>query len=477
MTTDYVRNLLSSIYEEGRRDVVKQCISLVLLENIPVNFDKGIVSTFSINYRGIVRINLAFIDLFQFSRDDLCCLLFHEILHKILGDTIELNLFVRQNRDDPYLGLKANCINIAQDIRINPLVIFILNDLGINTGIFNKLRDSSVLNKVEKEQKYRISRLLYPGYVLSSEEKESVSYVKLYEKYLEVNRAPTYRGYHDIYELLYSFLTEENEKGIEALRQAISQVLGDHLGQDDLDEGQEGISKQLKEETLKVILKTARKGGEGSKAALSIIQLAEKENRSIDFSHYKSIAFSSSFNNIRLGNRIETIVSRKSINIPQKLSRKDIFLISQKIYPTMWDRRSKKMQDSDRLLPIYLDISSSMNSSLPNVVKLLVNLKSTLKYIWGFSTEVHKHSLEDLKAGKLTSTGGTSAKCILDHSIQQKYTHILVITDGDFYDKEPLEKPKQLKEVITLITGEYCKEHNFFTENYTKAKNLNKIVK
>jgi hypothetical protein len=79
---------------------------------------------------------------------------------------------------------------------------------------------------------------------------------------------------------------------------------------------------------------------------------------------------------------------------------------------------------------VYLDASGSMAQELPLVVALLAQMGHLVsRPLWAFSTEVQPARLVGRRLD-LTSTGGTSMACVLEHVAKRQPRAAVVITDG-----------------------------------------------
>ncbi len=82
---------------------------------------------------------------------------------------------------------------------------------------------------------------------------------------------------------------------------------------------------------------------------------------------------------------------------------------------------------------VYLDVSGSMMQMLPHLLGMLLPyVGSHQAAVFQFSNYVEAMSLEDLRRGKLRSSGGTDINCVLDHLLEAKprVVRALVLTDG-----------------------------------------------
>lgn len=79
---------------------------------------------------------------------------------------------------------------------------------------------------------------------------------------------------------------------------------------------------------------------------------------------------------------------------------------------------------------IYLDVSGSMYSEMPQIISLLGRLSRYIRRpFWAFSNYVAPAVIKD---GRLvaSTTGGTSLACVLEHLAQTRPTSAIVVTDG-----------------------------------------------
>jgi hypothetical protein len=80
---------------------------------------------------------------------------------------------------------------------------------------------------------------------------------------------------------------------------------------------------------------------------------------------------------------------------------------------------------------VYLDVSGSMDSVLPHLLGLLAPLaRRGMVRVRQFSTEVTPLPVDDLIAGKYTTTGGTDIACVLEDVATRPEKRVLLLTDG-----------------------------------------------
>ena len=82
---------------------------------------------------------------------------------------------------------------------------------------------------------------------------------------------------------------------------------------------------------------------------------------------------------------------------------------------------------------VYLDVSGSMNYILSYLLGLLLPyVAKSEAEVFQFSTQVQSLVFNDLKQGRLNTTGGTDINCMLEHILQAKpkVERVLLLTDG-----------------------------------------------
>lgn len=81
---------------------------------------------------------------------------------------------------------------------------------------------------------------------------------------------------------------------------------------------------------------------------------------------------------------------------------------------------------------VYLDVSGSMTHYVSDFLgPLTAYVSRRLATLWQFSTVVEPLPLDQLRAGSLTTTGGTDIDCVLAHALADPTTtSIVVVTDG-----------------------------------------------
>jgi hypothetical protein len=92
---------------------------------------------------------------------------------------------------------------------------------------------------------------------------------------------------------------------------------------------------------------------------------------------------------------------------------------------------SVRGQDVAQRALVYLDVSGSMSSMLPDLVDLLVPAaRKRLITVRQFSTLVAPLGIAELASGHLTTTQGTHIDCVLEDAAQRKERRMVIVTDG-----------------------------------------------
>jgi hypothetical protein len=101
----------------------------------------------------------------------------------------------------------------------------------------------------------------------------------------------------------------------------------------------------------------------------------------------------------------------------------------------LWTQQAplpKRRLEREAPAHVYLDVSGSMATLLPRLLGLLVPcVRSGRARVFQFSTRVEPLTLQQLQAGKITTTGGTRIACVLEHALATpRLRRAIVLTDG-----------------------------------------------
>lgn len=111
--------------------------------------------------------------------------------------------------------------------------------------------------------------------------------------------------------------------------------------------------------------------------------------------------------------------ARRALGIPDLLQAQEIAL------PT-------RTPGLPALAHVYCDVSGSMDELIPHLLGLLwPHVAAGRARVFQFSTVVAPLAREDLRAGRIRTTGGTDIGCVLDHALGvPRLRRVLLLTDG-----------------------------------------------
>lgn len=444
------------------------------------------LSTIGITYKGELVINEEFIEKEIVTIDSLRTVLLHELYHPVLGDTLEVKKFCK---DDPELNLKYLASNIAQDCRINSFLynyfgLFLQKDMSFFETFYTKLITDNPENPLNC-----LYNLLKPNSIFSGSEEDKLL-VPHYAHIYALSKNHTISSYKSLYTDILEILRKKADKN--NIDEFMQNLLGSHsqelkdmeeedtreddLG-DELTEYKKGLDKNLGKELVDN-LKDEKylEAGINYNAAYQILTEIEGTDQKIDMLLFKKLSFDSLFSNIRLASKKTTTVKVKKTKIPYKILNRDLLSISLNQIPILWNHCELEKETEKCLLPIYLDVSGSMEQDLPEIIRLILNIDQDIDHVWGFSNEVYKHSLDDLKEFKIKGTGGTDFECIIKHAKAHNHQNLLVITDGYAHCRHPKEVIQGIDDVIVILTSKNPARDNWFSLVYKNTKDIGEVT-
>lgn len=449
---------------------------------IVITKDNQNFSTMGINKYGHLYISSKFWDQHMHNYDALCTVLFHELLHHVSGDVFN----VKPVTDDKEYELRNMADLYAMDARINSFIMITRPDINPDiflTSFYTPLEEQDCLFKILKPfSKFNLS---------NKEEKMLIQeYNHIYSSdYLE-NHKPMSDIVYDILKkrpknkqniVLIGLHGEQDSLSEEELKDAVvidcsslskkdKQKIEDALKE----AAKDGSSPTLGNTIKDIIVEQSAGAGKGSKLQEYLIAPTLEITEKFDLSRFKKLAFDNIFHNVRSQAR-EKVGSYSTVPyVPSKLFTSDIVKLAMNYIPTMFKTYKYTNKINKNLLPIYLDVSGSTMAYLPDIIKLIANVSNELDYVWGFSDFIHKHTIQDLQAGKIKSSGGTSFDCIIEHVIEQQFKHFVVITDGDGYTKQQ-GKLANVESVVTILFG-YSNKNNYFSKNYDNTHLIEEVT-
>ena len=452
-------------------------------------------TTMGINKFGHLFIAQSFWDKHMTDMNALKTVLLHELLHHISGDVFN----IKTKEDGKDFELKNHADLLAMDSRINSFICAYRPDIEPQVFLEKFYND-----KLCKED--FLHKILKPGSSFDSNEEITLeseynnfynsddlcSHTQMSKIVFDIlKKRPGGKGKKVIIKLIGmhgsggSEVTEQDLEGAEVIeidmtdltaeqRKEFEKNIKDQMAKqvDDGsgDEGMEALSKAVTEALGK---DSAQGCGRGRKLASIAIDRCLNITEKFDLAKFKKLAFDSIFHNVRSQARVREGKYTTVPYVPNKIFTSDIIRLAAGVPPLMFKTHKLTYRIDKNLLPIYLDVSGSTMSHLPEIVRLIANVSGELDYVWGFSDYIHKHTIKDLQEGKIKSSGGTSFDCIINHVIENKFQHFVVLTDGDGYHEHTGRIPG-VDSVVTILFG-YSNKNNFFSKEYGNTHMIDEV--
>jgi hypothetical protein len=149
--------------------------------------------------------------------------------------------------------------------------------------------------------------------------------------------------------------------------------------------------------------------------------------------------------------------------IPLYPSKKDLVLLASGLLPVYFHNKLNRPRQKYHGLAIYLDVSGSVNDSLPEILGILRRLQNEVTTIYQFSNEVVETSMRELTRGKIVTTFGTSFDAVARSILEIGYEKAVVITDG--FSSIESDNRKQMKnkgvKILTILFGGASEKNDF----------------
>jgi len=384
------------------------------------------IETAAINKDGTLSYNPGFVENYVKTPPDLFSLIFHETLHHVFGHFI----------------YKAGPLeNIAGDAIINATISQIYEDHSAHgdlfqrfyprTGIAGLLRPKSDLRNSHLHKVYEAlyrEQRYHSGYKMSTGELiQTLRIILPTSPILSI----TFLGSHD----------SRQETGLPA--DTIASIAADikqSLKNASNRSGYSEVLEQLLVEVLDSRLSLSRKllGRYTTKRKIDRFRKQGKEYR------------------------------RTTSPIPLLPSKRDMVLLAAGLWPAYFHNRHARLSQRNTGIAIYLDVSGSVNSYLPEIVGAIAKLSEEIPTLYLFSNQVVETTMKDLIRGNIETTGGTDFNCVARSIIEKNFDKAVVVTDG--YASLGNELSEELKKrkvsILTLLFGgrQDCPEFEPFGE-------------
>jgi hypothetical protein len=363
------------------------------------------LSTAGITKDGKLSYSPEFVAKYVKSREDLFCLLFHEMLHPAFAH---------------FIHASGDLENIACDSIINAVISQIYSSKSKNGSLFRRFYEPK-----------GIDGILRPNSKMSNSR-----YSRLYE-YLYSNTGNKMTAGEVIQTLKILAQGEQAESVV---------LLGTH--------GADGIPLPVAQKILEEVkreLPNARQAGY-SELVLDLLMEALKTCLSIKKVVLKNYLTKRKIDRFRQYHRMRY---RTVSPIPVYPSKRDLALISADIFTGYFHNKISRSYHTTRGMAIYLDVSGSVNEHLPEIIGILRKLRDEVTTIFQFSNQVVETEFKELLKGKIKTTYGTDFDCVAMSILDNRYDKAVVITDG--YASLNDELGKKLKasgvRLLTIIYG------------------------
>lgn len=474
ITLESIYNVLLKYAKRDARAII-DCITDVTTIK-PKSPEAQYIQTIGINYQGRVYASQEFWKTYLKEEKDLAVVLFHELYHQVTGDT---RFILDFDKDDPEYQLKLLASNIAQDCRINCFLSKYSNITDASSFFIKFYNEDAIAANP-------LVALLRPG---TSELVPTPELREAYDAYYSDEKGKTVKSFIKLYYLVLEYLRQRSDKNQTEGNIVFIGAHGeftDSQGNPIEGEAAETLKKAIKQQILSQskdkkaaqgIIVDGMTAGYSDTLEEQIVAEAFGIDQKLDFNMFKRMSFDSIMNNVRLSMLEKTNKRTKNIFIPSVMSRMDVFKLIYDFIPPFWDDKTEEYRPVARKVPIYLDVSGSMTSYLPILINMILNIRDDIDYVWGFSNKVVMHTMEDLRARKINSTGGTDFDCIIDHALENEFDSILVITDGYAYCKQPNgEKLEQIEDVVTVLCTDSRCRSNYFCDTYENVVDIEDIM-
>ena len=379
-----------------------------------VKQDKDIPSA-GIAKDGSLAYNPGFIKKYITSREELFCLVFHELLHPMFGHFIFRGGIIE---------------NIAADAIINAVISTLYPSQSGGGRLFRKTHEPKGLHGIMR-----------PGSKMYKS-RYNLVYERLYgNRYSGKGRMST----GELINTLKILTPMEQCKTV--------MLLGSHGEVGSGNNGHAGLSG-LDEETLARIAgdirKSAQEKGKYAGFSLNLVDFLSEALRT-----HLSIRrlLLQKFTTKRKVDRFKEFFSKPRIcssPIPLHPSKRDIVVMAAGGFPLRFHSRNSHVSERNRGLAIYLDVSGSVNEYLPKIIGILRNLRKEITSVFQFSNKVVETRFESLLKGKISTTYGTDFDCIAESIIENGFSKAVVITDGYASMEDDLKEELRKRHVSTL---------------------------
>lgn len=460
-------------------EVIINCIRrLILIDKKYPEF-----SSMGITRRGDLIICVPFWNQYVTSMNALKTLLYHELLHHVSGDVYTL-----REKDVPdYLLLNA-ADNISMDSRINAFISQTKPELQPHEFLELFYGEGTEQAKINP-----FAKILKSNSSFDPTNPDEMAMKPHYDSFYSTNDFYNHEDMRDV--VLEILKRKQKEKGEgqqlivllgahgagnngeeltkEQLEKAtIIDLSSDKTPEEQLDE--QNVNQELKNAIIDHLNQQAGMGaGFASEITTQFLNRSLHITEKFNVAKFKKLAFDNIFSNVRTAAKQKTGKYTSIPYLPNTIAPTDLLLLAEDLVPIMWKGKKYSTKIDKNLLPIYLDVSGSTWSHLPEIVRLIANVSEELDFVWGFSNVIEHHTTKELEQGIIKGTGGTCFNCIVDHARENGFRHIVVISDGDGSCALNSRAP-WIDSVVTILFG-YSTKNNYFTKHYGNTYSIDEV--
>jgi len=138
---------------------------------------------------------------------------------------------------------------------------------------------------------------------------------------------------------------------------------------------------------------------------------------------------------------------------PVNPSRRDLVLLSAGVWPGFFRNRQPEIIRKQKGIALYLDVSGSVNDSLPEILGVLSQYRHRIGTVYLFSNTVAEVGFSRLCAGQIQTTYGTDFDCVAGSILEKEYERAVVFTDGyaDLNEENAEELKKGGVRILTIL--------------------------
>lgn len=412
--------------------------------------------TIWIDKEGNIKYNKKFIENNVKTDNDVATIILHELFHKLFDHFISLNF--------------DEISNYAADSIINATLYY---------TFYNATNGCDILKKFYKE--FPIEGILRPGALVKDTVYEDI-YNELYNIKSTSNMFSTKVSSGEVLTILKEILRKNKQ-----LKEEKIVLIGSH---NNFNKENKGKKQQTLDFDKNVILEEFKKDvknkldnikNDNSYGYTNLLEeiLLEVTKDAITMKKYLLNRYTceESIKNFKVE------ADKKNYYLtpfPTRLSRKESILITNNTYPLYYksEKIIKKTKKSG--IYIYLDVSGSVEDSLPKIIRVLKSLDKELEHLYLFSNDVVQIPFINLLKGKIETTYGTNLDCVGKHIKEVKATKAVVFTDGHFgslcYNYKNYIVENNIKLLFILFGSSRNEDNYVFKSLNADVVNIEKLL-